>query len=188
MANFASLAHQCVVRPQWKLMQKAYDAYWSDRKPCKGRIEGRSIENQCAVRMSIALERCGFSLRGFGHLRDRNNHRRVHRSRRGCQVQVPHVLGAEELARYLDAAIGFNDDFRRRTLDDAAASLAGRPGIVYFNNCFTRRGDSSRRGDHIDLWDGNETYNQKQGGSTAAEGPDTGLFGNADRIKFMPLL
>jgi hypothetical protein len=32
------------------------------------------------------------------------------------------------------------------------------------------------------------TNNQKQGGSSAAEGPDTGLFENADRIRFMPLL
>src|SRR5690606_27636642 len=141
-----------------------------------------------AVRMSIALERCGFSLNAFGRLGDNNNHRRVHRSRPSCQVDVPHVLGADELHRYLDATIGFTDDYDGDTLSSAADSMRGRMGIVYFNNCFTRRGQTRRVGDHIDLWDGSETYNQKQGGSTAAEGPDTGLFGNADRIKFIPLV
>lgn len=187
MATFPILADRCVLRPCWKLMQSAYNDYSTDRAPCKTTIDGHSVENQCAVRMSIALERCGFSLSGFGHVQDHNNHRRLHDGRASCLVDLPHVLAAEELARYIDAVIGFTQDLRDRALDDAQSSLTS-PGIIYFNNCFTRRGQDQRRGDHIDLWDGSETYNQKQGGSAGAEGTDARMFANADRIKFVALV
>jgi hypothetical protein len=187
MTTFSILDNRCVLRPSWKLMQQAYDAYSTDRAPCKTTIDGHSVENQCAVRMSIALERCGLSISGFGRINDHNNHRRVHDGRVSCQVNLPHVLAAEELARYLDAVIGFTQDLRGRALDDAQAALTS-PGIIYFNNCFTRRGQTERRGDHIDLWDGTETYNQKQAGSAGPEGTDARMFANADRIKFLALV
>ncbi len=186
MTTFSMLENRCVFRPSWKLMQHAYNDYSTDRAPCKTSIDGHAVENQCAVRMSIALERCGFSLAGFGCVRDHNNPRRVHDGRRSCEVNLPHVLAAEELARYIDAVIGFTQDLRGAALRGAQAAL-GSPGIIYFNNCFTRSGQASRRGDHIDLWDGSETYNQKQGGASGAEGRDTRMFANADRIKFLPL-
>jgi Type VI secretion system (T6SS), amidase effector protein 4 len=188
MTDFSPLTDMCVVRPRWKLMQRAYDDYATDRRPCRTTIEGNPVENQCAVRMSIALERCGFDLAGFGRLRDHNDPRRIHRGRATCQVDVPHVLAADELHRFLDATLGFSDDYRGRQLAGAKAALQGRFGIIYFNNCFQRSGQVGRRGDHIDLWDGAETYNQKQGGSTGPEGTDARMFSNADRIRFVPLL
>lgn len=187
MTTFSILTDRCVLRPSWKLMQRAYADYSTDRAPCKTTIDGHSVENQCAVRMSIALERCGFDLVGFGHVRDGNNHRRVHKGRASCQVDLPHVLAAEELARYIDVVIGFTHDFRGRALGGAQAALTSF-GIIYFNNCFTRSGQTSRRGDHIDLWDGSETYNQKQAGSAGPEGTDARMFANADRIKFLGLV
>lgn len=168
-------------------MQRAYGDYSTDRAPCKSTIDGHAIENQCAVRMSIALERCGFSLDGFGRINDHNNHRRVHSGRVSCQVDLPHVLAAEELARYIDAVIGFTLDLHGPALDDAQGRLTS-PGIIFFNNCFTRRGQTERRGDHIDLWDGSETYNQKQAGSAGPEGSDARMFANADRVKFVALI
>jgi hypothetical protein len=187
MTTFSILDNRCVLRPSWKLMQRAYADYAIDRAPCKTTIDGHAVENQCAVRMSIALERCGFDLSGFGRVNDHNNHRRVHAGRASCQVNLPHVLAAEELARYIDAVIGFTHDLRGPALDNAQASLTS-PGIIYFNNCFTRRGQAERRGDHIDLWDGTETYNQKQVGGAGAEGRDARMFANADRIKFIALI
>lgn len=187
MTTFSILADRCVLRPSWKLMQRAYADYATDRAPCRTTIDGHSIENQCAVRMSIALERCGLTVTGFGRVNDHNNHRRLHDRRASCQVNLPHVLAAEELARFIDVVIGFTHDLRGPALDDAQASLTS-PGIIYFNNCFTRRGQAARRGDHIDLWDGTETYNQKQGGSSGPEGTDARMFGNADRIKFVGLI
>ena len=46
---------QCVVRPQYAFLQRAYDDYRTNSTPCR-----RGVTNQCAVRMSIALGRSGF--------------------------------------------------------------------------------------------------------------------------------
>lgn len=187
MTTFSMLDFHCVLRPSWKLMQRAYDDYSTDRAPCKSTIDGHAIENQCAVRMSIALERCGFSISGFGRVNDHNNPRRVHDGRVSCQVNLAHVLAAEELARYIDAVIGFTHDLRDDALDGAQSALTS-PGIIYINNCFTRRGQAERRGDHIDLWDGSQTYNQKQARGAGLEGSDASMVANTNRIKFVALV
>jgi hypothetical protein len=189
MLDFSDLETKCVVKPKWQLMAKAYQAYFTDRGPCKIELDGDPIANQCAVRMSIALERCGFSLNAFGHTQHTHKPYRVHRNRSGCQVSVPHVLGAKELMDYLKDTIGLSQEFHGDSLGNAAADLSGKHGIIYFNNCFTRGGQSSRRGDHIDLWDGVETYNKKQ--RTSAGGGlsyDDDLFAKADRIWFIALV
>jgi hypothetical protein len=162
-------------RVNYNLLQAAYENYRSDSQPCKS----PGIANQCAVRMSLALVRHGFSLDDFP------DQRRVHRGRSRCALgEDPHVVGADELHRYLarvwDAALrGSGAEIRRQ--------IAGQKGVVYFNNCFHRGTDpdGEKRGDHIDLWTGENYYNQLlrvSAGGTARVGTD--LFAAASFVRF----
>ena len=177
MSDLRIMTSRCMVKPSYHLMLQAYQYYLIDSAPCKG-----GARNQCAVRMSVALERCGLSLSAF------RPPRRVHRNRASCRLSIPHVLGASELARYLRRLWGVTHLFRRSTLDEAAASLAGHQGIIYFSNCYRRRSGGPRRGDHIDLWDGQRYYNQVihlgAGGDAGADAP---LFDRADQVWFFRL-
>jgi hypothetical protein len=177
MPDWTTLVSACYIRPSFQLMVQAYEEYRLDSAPCKA-----GITNQCAVRMSVALERCGFGLDAF------DPHRRVHSGRSRCQLTVQHVVGARELADYLTRIWGAPERWRGGSVNSAAADLAGRTGIVYFNNCFQREGQAARTGDHIDLWNGRTYYNQiihvGAGGDAAAGTP---LFGRSDEVWFFPL-
>lgn len=172
-----TLVNMCVMRPAYDRMQQAYEDYRRDRAPCKA-----SVTNQCAVRMSVALERCGFSISGFEPAA------RVHRGRAACRLAIPHVLGADELQRYLRRVMGRFEEFPRGRVGSAQASVTGRRGIVYFNNCFQRTAGGPSTGDHIDLWNGSAYYNMlldvSAGGGVAA---GASLFGRSDMITFFPL-
>ena len=160
------------------MMERAYRDYLADSAPCKN----PDINNQCAVRMSVALGRCGFDLLGFP------NRRRVHSGRRTCQLQVEHVVGARELADYLVTALCIPQRFDAKQADDARTTLAGQRGIIYFNNCFRRTAGGPMIGDHIDLFDGTNYYNEiirVTAGGDARSGTD--LFRRADQVWFFPL-
>lgn len=208
MSQPSMLANRCMMRPTWALMAHAYNEYrtdgfgicWSgsgldaddeDEFDRRGRPKGIKYRNQCAVRMSVALERCGFSLNAFGsHLDSRSNRgrgRRVHRERSGCRLNLAHVLGATELANYLEAMWSTTFQVRgRRNARGAFEALSCQRGIIYFNNCFRRANGSA--GDHIDLWDGCEYWNQKLGIS-AGGGVDSSanLFNRSDGVRFFVL-
>lgn len=177
MPHYTSLTNLCCFKPSFQLMASAYQDYLTDSAPCKA-----DIKNQCAVRMSVALERCGFSLDAF----DPPN--RVHRGRRSCELAVPHVVGAHELAKYLKKIWGETQRFHGSTVDSASADLGGRPGVIYFNNCFRREAAGPSTGDHIDLWDGEHYYNQiirvGAGGDAGVRAP---LFERADAVWFFEL-
>src|SRR5689334_5028070 len=113
MAELKIFVEQCVVRPSATLLEKAYQDYLTDSAPCKV----PSVKNQCAVRMSIALARCGFGLESF------SPQNRVHRNRSSCQQAIPHVLGANELARFLKTCWPTYETFLGRSLRTAAATL-----------------------------------------------------------------
>lgn len=172
-----TLVNMCVIRPAYDKMQQAYEDYRRDRSPCKA-----GITNQCAVRMSVALERCGFSIGGFEPAA------RVHRNRPACRLAIPHVLGADELQRYLRRVMGRFEEFPRARVSTAQTSVTGRRGIIYFNNCFRRTPGGPSTGDHIDLWNGTAYYNMlldvSAGGGVAAS---ASLFGRSDMITFFPL-
>lgn len=177
MQCYANLADVCVVQPAYQLMEMAYEDYRIDSAPCKA-----GVTNQCAVRMSVALERCGFSLNAFDPAR------RVHRGRSRCVLSIQHVLGANELAKYLKRIWGDPIKFRGRSKDTAQESLAGRKGVIYFNNCFRRAGQASKRGDHIDLWNGEKYYNQIINvGAGGDANPEARLFGRSNAVWFFPL-
>ena len=159
-------------------MNRGYQDYIIDSAPCKA-----GVTNQCAVRMSVALERCGFSLSAF----DPPN--RVHSGRSRCHLDRPHVLGAKELARYLSRMWGEPEKFRGSAAHSANETLAERRGVIYFNNCFKRKKtDTVRKGDHIDLWTGSQYYNNiihVGAGGDARSGAR--LFRRSDAVWFFPL-
>jgi Type VI secretion system (T6SS), amidase effector protein 4 len=170
---------QCVVRPQYALLQRAYEAYRANSLPCQ-----RGVTNQCAVRMSIALGRAGFGLESF------TPRARVHSGERGCNTGgMEHVLGAQELANFLSSALGAPVKVRAQRSGGGCAhalgQIRGQTGILYFNNCFTRAGSSVQTGDHIDLFNGSQYYNQiihpRAGGNETTGGE---LFGRADQVWF----
>jgi hypothetical protein len=100
-------------------MQEKYDEYRNDSAPCKS----PGISNQCAVRMSLALVRNGFSLDNFP------NQRRVHIGRAACALDdEPHVVGADELHRYLRQVWdtgwrGEGSDFREQLIGNKGSYL-----------------------------------------------------------------
>lgn len=135
-----------VSRPEFRLVQAAYQSYLLDSKPCKG------IKYNCAARMSVALGRCGWSTEKFP------KQARVHKGRASCQVNIPHIIGARELAKHLRDTFGLTRRFKGRALREAKKSLSGQRGIIYFDDCFKR--DDGSAGDHIDIWDGRRYFNE----------------------------
>jgi hypothetical protein len=174
-------------KPSYALMEQAYNDYTSANnsvtdptKPCPQ----RGITNQCAVRMSVALVRCGFSLEAF------TPRGRVHRGR--CGLSVPHVLGAHELERYLRRIMGtpleyFNLQRTRAVGRQIYQSLLRKKGIIYFNDMFTRPDGTG--GDHIDLFNGEVCYNHiirvTPGGNSSHQ--TQSYFQQANKISFFEL-
>jgi hypothetical protein len=178
MVDFSTmLTNRSIIKPSFALMQQAYEDYRADPAPCKG-----GFENQCAVRMSVALLRCGFSLDAF----QPQNH--VHRNRRPCRLTVPHVLRAAELGNYLMQIWGAPELYRGATLGDARRRTQYRAGVIYFNDCFSREENGPRVGDHIDLFTGKAYYNQiLRLGAGGDAGSETSLFDRANEVWFFPL-
>lgn len=117
-------------RPRFILLWGSYPTV-SD--PCE-----QGWTNQCAIRMSIAL----------------NTERTITVSASSYsepRCQHGHARGAQSLATWLwSRHLG-----RPRIFSDTAAAkhtLGSEQGIVFFKDCFTRAGQSTRSGDHIDLW------------------------------------
>ncbi|WP_250654699.1 type VI secretion system amidase effector protein Tae4 [Alkalimarinus coralli] len=103
-------------------------------EPCATNGVG-NFENQCAIRMGVALSASGVSLSSFRSAKCWHGHKN-------------HVLRAQELADWL--AFGGGSFGRPAIHKSAKASSFINSGIVFFKN-FWGRGN---QGDHIDLWDG----------------------------------
>jgi len=170
------LVRVCLARPTYMLMERAYHDYVLDSAPCKN----PGIDNQCAVRMSVALGRCGCDLIGFP------NRRRVHSGRPTCQLDIEHVVGARELADHLVRVLGPPQRFGERQADDARATLANRRGIIYFNNCF-RREAAGRWSATIRLFDGSDTTTRSSGWRWWRCTSRRRLFHRADQVWFFPV-
>jgi hypothetical protein len=109
--------------------QTLWGSYPSNHMPCDG-----PYDNQCAIRLSIALVGAGFSFGGYTEPRCKHGHAR----------------GAESLAQFLSRAARPE----RLAPATAEASVAGRTGVVFFRNLPGFRGG---QGDHIDVWNGTRT-------------------------------
>src|SRR5688572_32757704 len=109
-----------------------WNNYPAENAPCDG-----GYENQCAIRMSLTLN---------AELTIKINKQTY--SEPKCSHG--HARGAESLANWLWKRIA-----RPKIFTDASKAktdLAAKQGIVFFKDCFTREGETVRRGDHIDLW------------------------------------
>ncbi len=119
-----------------------WKAYPQD-PPCVDPATGMpAYENQCAIRVGLALERCGVSFRSFDGPR--------------CQFGEAGngmVLRAQELANWLTkrpfpacpkASILAGKGFER--------AVAAKTGIIFFKDYWLRDGERVPTGDHIDLW------------------------------------
>jgi hypothetical protein len=98
---------------------------------------GDGYENQCAIRLSLTLN--------AEHTLEVNRH-----TYSEPKCSHGHARGAESLANWLYRKIG-----RPHIYEDPAAAktaLLSKTGIIFFKDCFTRSGETTRRGDHIDLW------------------------------------
>jgi hypothetical protein len=122
-------------------------------------------KNQCAVRLSLALE--GLSP---GFLDDFDPANRVHRNRNTCMNLPPHVLGAAELGNYLSQQWGVPFGYHGADKLRAREVLRARPGVIWFEKCYTT--SAGTESDHVDFWTGwhymNELFKVSAGGNADA--------------------
>jgi hypothetical protein len=103
----------------------------------------KGFENQCAIKVSVALASAGVRLTSF----------------RGASVTVhgdKMALRAEELANWLkkEKIPGIPSAPASIAGADWQSKIKGRTGIVFFADYWLRPGEKSPSGDHIDLWNG----------------------------------
>jgi type VI protein secretion system component Hcp len=103
-------------------------------------------DNQCAIRVSVALQAAGIDLKGF----------------HGSTVVVHHksvAVVATQLANWIDSrASNPCGPIARSALitgKDWQSRIKEKKGIVYFENYWKREGERAPSGDHIDLWNRN---------------------------------
>jgi hypothetical protein len=107
-------------------------------KPPKG------FENQCAVKVSVALHAAGVDLKAF-----HGEHVRINGKNAATR--------AEELAAWLKTQhiSGISSNSMNITGEKWEEKIKGKTGIVFFANYWARPGETKNpTGDHIDLWNG----------------------------------
>lgn len=111
--------------------------------PCVNPANGKkAYDNQCAIRVGLALQRCGVSFRTFKGPR--------------CEYGPSGngmVLRAQELADWLSHR-PFANCPKPAVMPGKAfhKAMAARRGIAFFKDYWLREGEKSPTGDHIDLW------------------------------------
>ena len=108
-----------------------------DDFPCTTKKGDIAFDNQCAIRMGVALAEAGMNTSSFRGARCWHGHK--------------HILRVEELIKWLKTKkedVGKARSFKPGS--DALDAVAGRTGIVACRNFYGR----GNQGDHIDLWDG----------------------------------
>jgi hypothetical protein len=104
----------------------------------------KGFENQCAIKVSVALHAAGVDMKSF----------------RGATVTVDGkrlAIRAEELAAWLKTQhlIGLPLKPENVTGKEWQEKIKGRRGIAFFANYWARPGEArNASGDHIDLWNG----------------------------------
>lgn len=117
------------MKPSFSNLWKSYPA---ERFPCKKADGTPAWDNQCAIRMSIALQGAGVLLNSYGEPKCRHGHAR----------------GAESLANYLHRRLFWP---RKGTVNEMKSIVRASKGLVFFKDL----GGSAI--DHIDLWNGEQT-------------------------------
>lgn len=116
-------------------------SYPDEIKPCVPSNGAELFDNQCAIRMGLALEDAGFDMSSYTGDRCWHGHERKH------------VIRAQELADWLDQVSQEVPSAEKYAPD--TADVFGRQGIIFCRNFW----GEYNAGDHIDLWNGSEMRN-----------------------------
>ena len=153
--------------------QKMWDSHPSNLKPtpddhpCKKKDGTSAFENQCAIRLGIALNGGGMNMKAYTKARCWYGHSTVH------------ALRAQELADWLSlsAQLGKPIKFKaERGVDlklTVLTAVNGKKGIVFCQDFWAPSPGGANVGDHIDLWDG-----------TAMAHGSSSYFGPAKQVWF----
>lgn len=111
--------------------------------PCSDKkgVVHAALENQCAIRLGIALQGAGIKTDGVPGARCWNGHGRKH------------ILRVLDLVPWIEAnsvAIGCKKKVVHKGV--TFTNFSAKKGIVYFQNFYGR----NNQGDHIDLWNGHK--------------------------------
>ena len=118
-----------------------HPANWAapDIEPCKNRHGASAYENQCAIRMGLALQGAGVNTNSVSGARCWHGHGRKH------------ILRVRNLIPWIETnarTIGCQRKVEHSNVTHA--DFSGKKGIVYFENFW----GTNNQGDHIDLWNG----------------------------------
>lgn len=131
----------------FKKLWDSHPEIHGDENPCRNHDGHKAFDDQCAIRIGVALSRCGYDVtRLTGAV-----FCWYHPKREG------HILRAEELANALvKTPIPGVGKVVKVTPRNFANILRGQTGIIFFKDYWQRGGESfrNRSGDHIDLWNG----------------------------------
>ena len=132
---------------QFQKFWESYPTIQGDKAPCKTNGK-KNFEDQCAIRLGAALAKNWVKTT---NLVPKGRHCWKHEAVEG------HVLAAEELANGL-ARFPIGGIQKKIDIDPSTfqKDIAGKRGIIFFKDFWTRNGESfrNRSGDHIDLWNG----------------------------------
>lgn len=132
-----SILQRGTIMLMFRTLWNEHPSNQGNTSPCLDRKGNPAFENQCAIRMGIALAAAGMNLSSFRGAR--------------CWFGHRHILRVEQLITWLRTQtqdVGTAQSFRPGS--DARSAVNGHTGIVACRN-FHGRGN---QGDHIDVWDG----------------------------------
>ncbi|QUM89866.1 type VI secretion system amidase effector protein Tae4 [Moritella sp. 36] len=109
-----------------------------DDFPCIDGSGSKAFDNQCAIRIGVALDATGISTAGFTGARCWHGHK------------PGHILRAEELANWLKGASSPFKTMIKFEAKDGFSKINGKKGIIFFKDYY----GANNQGDHIDLWNG----------------------------------
>ncbi len=102
----------------------------------------KGYENQCAIRVAVALNKQGVSLESF----DGSGYIRLN----GEKIPIRAQEFAEWLDKGLIPGIEKGETYAAKNFFE---KVEGRTGIIYVGD-YWERSNGARTGDHIDLWNG----------------------------------
>lgn len=114
-------------------MQRIWDKHPYPDWPCDKKI----FENQCAIRMGVALNGAGLSTATFPGVKCYPN----------LKHSPKHILRAQELANWLATQTVGVGTVKKYLKKVTSADFKGKKGIVFIK-------DGWGATDHIDVWDG----------------------------------
>ena len=118
----------------------------NDTNPCFSTES--NFENQCAIRMGVALQRSGIGITHYQGATCTTDYNFI------PECKEFHPIRVEELIQFIRMKLGSPTAYRNCTYED----FVEKKGIIVFLNFWGK----NNQGDHIDLWDGQSmTYGSR---------------------------